>query len=80
MKPVYANYFVVRKNDTNTELVIDFAHNYANATTELDNENKLVTKLEVESETVGSFVLNMSDAIGLRDVLNNVIFNASENK
>lgn len=80
MKPVYANYFVVRKNDTNTELVIDFAHNYASATTELDNENKLVTKLEVESETVGSFVLNMSDAIGLRDVLNNVIFNASENK
>lgn len=84
MKPVYTNYFVVRKNEINTEVILDFGHNYAGSKTEVvedkDNGNKLVTKIELCSEPVGSYVLNMHDAIALRDTLNSVIFDATDKK
>lgn len=84
MKPVYTNFFVVRKNETNTEVIVDFLHNYSGVETEVvqesENKTNLQTKISLESEKVGSFVLNMNDAIGLRDILTNVIFDTQNKK
>lgn len=82
MSPVYSNFFVVRKNEANTEVIIDMLHNYSEVVTKVNEENKqnLITELSLKSDNVGSFVLNMNDAIGLRDVLNSVIFDTQSKK
>ena len=74
MKPEYTNYFIVRKNTTNTEVLIDFQHTYLGVETEIKEDGYLEPKTKVESVKVGSLTMSLQDAIGLRDTLNRVIF------
>ncbi len=79
MKPEYANYFIVRKNETNTEVIIDFNHTYNSVEVEEGEKMGTLDILStVKSTKVGSIVTNIEDARAFRDLLDKVINEASK--
>ena len=79
MKPEYANYFIVRKNEINTEVIIDFNHTYNSVEVEEGEKRGTLDILStVKSTKVGSIVTNIEDARAFRDLLDKVINEASK--
>lgn len=74
MKPEYTNYFIIRKNTNNTEVLIDFDHTYNEVIVEeADKRGSLELYESVKSAKISSIVMNIDDAKSFRDILNKVL-------
>lgn len=74
MKPVYSNRFYINVNSVNGEVTLDLKHTYIeNEELVVGSNNQIEVKPKLNSETVGSFVFAYSDALALRNVLNDLI-------
>lgn len=74
MKPEYSNYFVVRKNSINTEVIVDFFHYYEEIDLSIgETKVELSLKSNIQTDKISSIVMNINDAITLRNILDKVL-------
>ncbi len=67
MKPIFSNVFAVMKNNTGTEVLIEFGHQYA------ENSFTENGKNEPKAETVSHIVMTYESAVALNNLLTKMI-------
>lgn len=79
-KPVYSNAFSAVQNEHCTEVVIHFLHEFPKARKVVNELGEEVLEINKENECVGAVVMTRDSLINLRDMLNKITDETTQNK